>query len=268
MSGMLNTLLDINQLEAGIVLPALTDFPIDDSAGQLATEFAYHAQAGGLAWHVVPRPHRSKRSQLLEQIMRNLLSNAVKYTQRGRGPARLPAARRCCASKSGTPGSAFRKAIRSDLRGVPSARQPGARAQPRPRARPLDRAAAGRSARPYDRCPLAAGQGLGLHRRGADRAPACRRRRARRAQIAGAATSSGTVLIVEDDPALREMLELVFKVEGYAPPSPRTGGRRWRWSRAGDPARNRRRRLQSAGRPHRHRGRARPARGARAARSR
>ncbi len=35
-----------------------------------------------------------------------------------------------------------------------------------------------------------------------------------RRPIAGA-TGSGTVLIVEDDPALREVLELVFKVDGY-----------------------------------------------------
>ena len=53
MSGMLNTLLDINQLEAGIVRRELVDFPIDDLLERLRTEFAYHAEAQGLDWRVV-----------------------------------------------------------------------------------------------------------------------------------------------------------------------------------------------------------------------
>jgi len=84
MSGMLNTLLDINQLEAGVVKPKIVDFPIDDLLRRLETEFAYHAQAHALELRV--RPCRlSVRSdpRLLEQMIRNLLSNAVKYTPKG-----------------------------------------------------------------------------------------------------------------------------------------------------------------------------------------
>jgi two-component system CheB/CheR fusion protein len=85
MSGVLSTLLDINQLEAGVVQPEKEDFSISGLFERLRVEFAYHAQAQGLGWRVVPSklfvhsdPH------LLEQIVRNFLSNAVKYTSKGK----------------------------------------------------------------------------------------------------------------------------------------------------------------------------------------
>jgi two-component system CheB/CheR fusion protein len=85
MSGMLNTLLDINQIEAGAVRADIVSFPIDDLLDRLRNEFAYHAQAQGLSLRVV-RCGLSIRSdpRLLEQIIRNLLSNALKYTRRGK----------------------------------------------------------------------------------------------------------------------------------------------------------------------------------------
>jgi two-component system CheB/CheR fusion protein len=85
MSGMLNTLLDINELEAGMVVPHLVDFPINALLDRLKTEFAYHTGAKGLGWRVVPC-HMSIHSDrnLFEQMVRNLLSNAVKYTARGK----------------------------------------------------------------------------------------------------------------------------------------------------------------------------------------
>ena len=85
MSGMLNTLLDINQIEAGAVNIAVADFPLNDLLDRLNAEFGYHAQAQGLVLRAAPcaalvhsDPH------LLEQMLRNLLSNALKYTPRGR----------------------------------------------------------------------------------------------------------------------------------------------------------------------------------------
>ena len=85
MSGMLNALLDINQIEAGTVRAELVSFPINDLLDRLRDEFAYHAQAKGLALRVVPcglSIHSDPR--LLEQMIRNLLSNALKYTKRGK----------------------------------------------------------------------------------------------------------------------------------------------------------------------------------------
>ena len=85
MSGMLNTLLDINQIEAGTLKPELVVFPVGPLLAGLAEEFGYVAQAQGLTLRSVPCG-LSVRSdpQLLEQMLRNLLSNALKYTRRGK----------------------------------------------------------------------------------------------------------------------------------------------------------------------------------------
>lgn len=85
MSGMLNTLLDINQIEAGIVQAEMTSFPIDELLARMRDEFTYHANANRLSLRVVPcslSVHSDPR--LLEQMIRNLLSNAFKYTKRGK----------------------------------------------------------------------------------------------------------------------------------------------------------------------------------------
>jgi two-component system CheB/CheR fusion protein len=84
MSGMLNTLLDINQIEAGTMRTERVSFPIDELFDRLRAEFRLHAQAQGLTLRVVScglSIHSDPR--LLEQMIRNLLSNALKYTKRG-----------------------------------------------------------------------------------------------------------------------------------------------------------------------------------------
>jgi two-component system, chemotaxis family, CheB/CheR fusion protein len=85
MTGMLNTLLDINQIEVGAVKAETADFPVNDLLDRLKDELTYHAQAAGLELRVMPctLSIRSDR-RLLEQMIRNLISNALKYTQRGR----------------------------------------------------------------------------------------------------------------------------------------------------------------------------------------
>jgi PAS domain S-box-containing protein len=85
MSDMLDTLLEVNQLEAGIIEPAIQDFAIGDLLERLRAELRYHAEAKGLALHVV-RSSAIVRSdsKLLERVVRNLLSNAIKYTQKGK----------------------------------------------------------------------------------------------------------------------------------------------------------------------------------------
>ncbi len=85
MSGILNTLLDINQLEAGIVQANPTNFSVNGLLERLRVEFADSIEREGLSWRVVPCSqviHSDQR--LLAAILRNLISNAVKYTTRGK----------------------------------------------------------------------------------------------------------------------------------------------------------------------------------------
>jgi two-component system CheB/CheR fusion protein len=85
MSAMLNALLDINQIEAGTVRAELETFRIDTVLDRVTAELAYQAEAQRIGLHVLPctlSVHSDPR--LLEQMIRNLVSNALKYTKRGR----------------------------------------------------------------------------------------------------------------------------------------------------------------------------------------
>jgi len=85
MSGMLNALLDINQIEAGVITARPVAFPIRDLLDRLQNEFTYLAQARHLSLHVRPSSAIVESDpRLLEQMLRNLLANAIKYTKRGR----------------------------------------------------------------------------------------------------------------------------------------------------------------------------------------
>ena len=85
MSGMLNALLDINQIEAGTIRAEVVQFPIHDLLERMEDEFTANAQAKGLALRVVPCGLSIRSDpRLLEQMVRNLLSNALKYTRRGK----------------------------------------------------------------------------------------------------------------------------------------------------------------------------------------
>jgi len=85
MSGMLDTLLDLNQIEAGFVKAELKDCWIDSLLDLICNEFAHHAQAKGLGLRAVPSSAMVRTDpRLLEQMLRNLVTNAVKYTHRGR----------------------------------------------------------------------------------------------------------------------------------------------------------------------------------------
>lgn len=84
MSDILDSLLDINQLEVGTVRARQVDLAIDDVLKHLGNEFSIPAAAGGLTLKVLGSHYRVHSDpRLLGQMLRNLLSNALKYTQRG-----------------------------------------------------------------------------------------------------------------------------------------------------------------------------------------
>jgi two-component system, chemotaxis family, CheB/CheR fusion protein len=85
MTGMLDALLDINRIDAGAVHAEMVDFPVNSLLDRMRDEFTLLSKEKGLKMHVVPCGaviHGDPR--LLEQMMRNLLSNALKYTERGK----------------------------------------------------------------------------------------------------------------------------------------------------------------------------------------
>lgn len=85
MSGMLDALLDINQIEAGVVEARPVAFPIAEVFDRLRDEFTYLAETHSLALRVAPSTAMvASNPRLLEQMIRNLLGNAVKYTSRGK----------------------------------------------------------------------------------------------------------------------------------------------------------------------------------------
>ena len=85
MSGILNTLLDINQIEAGVMLAEKEDFRINDLLERMRDEFTYHAVAQKISLRTVASSVMvySDRHRL-EQMIRNLCSNALKYTRSGK----------------------------------------------------------------------------------------------------------------------------------------------------------------------------------------
>jgi PAS domain S-box-containing protein len=82
---LLNGLLDVSKLEAGLVVPVPTAFSLAPMFERLAGEFEPLVAAEGLDLRVVHSRLMVKSDPaLLERILRNLLSNAVRYTQKGR----------------------------------------------------------------------------------------------------------------------------------------------------------------------------------------
>ncbi|WP_231626470.1 chemotaxis protein CheB [Novosphingobium sp. AAP83] len=85
MSGMLNALLDINQIEAGIVEAEHVLFPVNSVLNSLREEFTHLAQSRNLTLHILDSAAIIKSDPaLLSQMIRNLLGNAIKYTLRGK----------------------------------------------------------------------------------------------------------------------------------------------------------------------------------------
>lgn len=85
LSGMLDVLLNINQIEAGLIHPKRAVFPVADLLNRLRNEMTALAQARKLTLTILPCSAMVESDpQLLEQMVRNLLGNAIKYTHQGK----------------------------------------------------------------------------------------------------------------------------------------------------------------------------------------
>jgi PAS domain S-box-containing protein len=84
MSRLVNTLLDISKLESGAVKPEIVDFAVAPVFEELQREFGGTGAAKGLALRFETTTEGAYSDpSLVEQILRNLVSNAVKYTRAG-----------------------------------------------------------------------------------------------------------------------------------------------------------------------------------------
>jgi PAS domain S-box-containing protein len=84
MAKLLNALLDISKLESGAIKPELSDFKVSQLFRELRMEFAQLAAQKGLELKVELADARiHSDASLINQLMRNLLSNAIKYTREG-----------------------------------------------------------------------------------------------------------------------------------------------------------------------------------------
>lgn len=82
---LLNSILDVSQLEAGAVKPQIEDFPIQEILHRVARNFRPMSYRKGIALHIIPSSAYVRSDPiLLEQIIGNFVANAIRYTESGR----------------------------------------------------------------------------------------------------------------------------------------------------------------------------------------
>lgn len=84
LSGLLNALLDISRLDAGVVTVARETVNLGELYHNLRDEFADEAKARGLRWRIAETSVLVETDpMMLKRILYNLLSNAFRYTRSG-----------------------------------------------------------------------------------------------------------------------------------------------------------------------------------------
>jgi signal transduction histidine kinase/DNA-binding NarL/FixJ family response regulator len=84
MNELFDALLDISKLDAGVLAPSISEFPVDHLLERIEMTFMAAAREKGLRLRVVSNgAWISSDFILLERILLNLVSNAVRYTVKG-----------------------------------------------------------------------------------------------------------------------------------------------------------------------------------------
>ncbi len=85
MENLLNSLVDISKLEAGVVETNVTDFPITNILKQLDTEYSLQAKKCGITFRYIPSSAIVRSDlELLGRVLRNFISNSLRYTSKGK----------------------------------------------------------------------------------------------------------------------------------------------------------------------------------------
>jgi CheY-like chemotaxis protein/anti-sigma regulatory factor (Ser/Thr protein kinase) len=84
MNELFNALLDMSRLDAGVLVPSISEFPVDELLKRIEMTFTAAAREKDLRLRVVSNSAWVRSDFiLLERILLNLVSNAVRYTERG-----------------------------------------------------------------------------------------------------------------------------------------------------------------------------------------
>jgi signal transduction histidine kinase/CheY-like chemotaxis protein len=84
MNELFESLLDMSKLDAGVLQPNVSDYPVQPLLTRIETTFAGAAREKGLRLRVVPSKAWVRTDFiLLERVLLNLVSNAVRYTEGG-----------------------------------------------------------------------------------------------------------------------------------------------------------------------------------------
>lgn len=84
LSTLLNDLLDLSKLAAGVVTPSISDFSVADVLDSMKSHHAPEAAAKGLRLQCVPSGLTGRTDPVLfRRLLSNLVENALRYTERG-----------------------------------------------------------------------------------------------------------------------------------------------------------------------------------------
>jgi signal transduction histidine kinase/DNA-binding NarL/FixJ family response regulator len=84
MNELFNALLDISRLDAGVLAPTISEFPVEQLLKRIATTFSAAAREKRLRLRIVSSDAWVRSDFiLLERILLNLVSNAVRYSVKG-----------------------------------------------------------------------------------------------------------------------------------------------------------------------------------------
>jgi PAS domain S-box-containing protein len=81
---LLNDLLDVSKLDAGVITPSTSDFPLNDLLQSMVTIHSPEAALKGLRLHMRPTNLIGRTdSIILQRMLGNLVANAIRYTNKG-----------------------------------------------------------------------------------------------------------------------------------------------------------------------------------------
>ena len=219
MSRLINALLDISKLESGAIKLELMDFELAPLFDELRREFDGIAKSKGLLFGAdSPRERTYSDPALIGQVLRNLISNAIKYTHEG-------SVELSCESDAGR----LRIEVRDTGVGIAADQIPhifeefyqiGVSPNSSRQGYGLGLSIVQRIAKVLDleisvRSTPGQGSVFGFELPASRNVPAALRAAGNDPSVEDGARGAFKVLLVEDEPGVRNAMRILFKMEGF-----------------------------------------------------